>query len=178
LDLARPLAYRPEAGLLLQAPIPGQVVPTQRNRRVFFELAQHAGRALALVHSTRLPLGPPRSLEDTVDRLRAGLPDLALAAPDLHGAMRDLIAQLESRAGRHPAGPTVPSHGDFKWDQLLRNRGRFAVIDFEFFCQAEAALDLGYFCGYLAVPRPDDWREASAVEWLRQRFLRAYDRSA
>jgi aminoglycoside phosphotransferase (APT) family kinase protein len=176
--LARPLAYRADTGLLLQAAVPGRSVPGRRNHRRFVELVDQAGRGLAAIHASRLPFGPERSLEQTVDRLRLGLADLELTAPALHGALRDLIAQLGSRARKHPAGPAVPSHGDYKWDQFLKHRARFGLIDFEFFCQAESALDLGYFCAYLADPRPDDWREGAAVELLRHRFLRAYARAS
>src|SRR5688500_4217094 len=85
---------------------------------------------------------------------------------------------MKQRATRSKPEPAVPSHGDYKYDQLLRYRQQFVLIDFELFCQAEPGLDLGTFCAYLPPSRPGDWRESAAAELLREAFLAAYERAA
>ena len=137
--LPRPLAFRPRERLFLSAPAPGQPIGHDRNRRAFLDLVSAASPGLAAIHASAIPFGPTRRLEDLLARLRRGLDDLALVAPTLHLTLRQLLEQLEARAGRDAADPPVPSHGDFKWDQLLEHRGRLALIDFELFCQAEPA---------------------------------------
>src|SRR5205085_3895380 len=70
LRLARPLAYRSEASLLLQAAVPGQPVGRDRNRRIFHELARNAGPALASIHDSGIGLGSEQRLESVLRRLR------------------------------------------------------------------------------------------------------------
>ncbi|HYU18056.1 MAG TPA: phosphotransferase [Chloroflexota bacterium] len=99
---------------------------------------------------------------------------MLLTAPGLHQALRRQLGQIEARAARGHVTPWVPSHGDFRWDQFLEWRGRFSIIDFELFCQAEPSFDLGYFCAYLPPSSPTDWRDGAAAEMLRSAFLRTY----
>src|SRR6266540_4988627 len=73
LHLARPLAFRPQAGLLLQTPVGGRPVSGERNRTVFLKLVEHAASALAAIHRTDIPFGPQRSLDSLIARLEAGL---------------------------------------------------------------------------------------------------------
>ncbi|MBI2321047.1 MAG: phosphotransferase [Chloroflexi bacterium] len=174
LRLARPLAFRPEAGLLLQAPVAGTPISGERNRSAFLQLVTAAGTALAAIHGCDAPFGHERQLADLVRRLADELPDLALVSPALHRALGQLIAQIESRSERGSTAARVASHGDFKWDQFLEYRGRFALIDFELFCQAEPSYDLGYFCAYLPPSSPRDWRDSAAAEMLRGVFLHTY----
>lgn len=177
LQVTRPLAYRPELGLLLQAPVPGAPVGRQRNRVVFRELAEHAGEAAAAVHAADIDFGPEQQLEALLQRLEAGQVDVGLTAPNLYATLRTLCSQLRERAGHSWPGPLVPSHGDFKYDQFLVDEGRFTLIDFEMFCQAEKEFDLGTFCAYLPSSQPEDWRDGVAVEVLRTAFLRTYERA-
>ena len=174
LRLARPFAFRADAGLLLQAPVVGTPIGRERNRAVFLRLAEAAGPSLAAIHDAEIPFGPRRGIEELVARLESGLDEVALTSPALYLTLRRLTEQLAGRTARGRAEPSVFSHGDFKWDQFLEHRGRFALIDFELFCQAEPARDLGYFCAYLPPSRPRDWRDGVAVEQLRAAFLRSY----
>ncbi|HEU0167771.1 MAG TPA: phosphotransferase [Chloroflexota bacterium] len=174
LRVARPLAFRPEAGLLLQAPVAGKPLEGDRNTQEFLDLARAAGTALAGIHGADVPFGTFRGIEDAVDRLAAGLNDTMLLAPDLHPTLRLLVDQLRQRAPTDALPLPLPSHGDYKWDQFLVWRGQHSLIDFELFCQAEPALDVGYFCGYLPPSTPEDWQDAAASEVLRREFIAAY----
>jgi thiamine kinase-like enzyme len=137
-------------------------------------MVEHAARAAAVLHTAAISFGEPRTLDDLLTRLEAALNELSLTAPDLYLALWRLLDHLERRAARGRSAPMVPSHGDLKYDQLLEHRGRFALIDFEFFCQAEPYLDLGTFCAYLPSTIPPDWREGAAAELLRQLFVATY----
>lgn len=178
LKLAKPLAFRPEADLLLQSRVYGHPLTGDRNRAIFMRLASEAGRALAAVHEADVPFGAEKALDGLIGRLAHSLDDIGLIAPPLHAAARSLVRQLKSRAARTEPAPLVPSHGDYKYDQLLRHRQQFVLIDFEMFCRAEPGLDLGTFCAYLPPSRPLGWEDAAAAEVLRARFLRQYERSS
>jgi aminoglycoside phosphotransferase (APT) family kinase protein len=175
---ARPLAYVPEVSFLLQAPVSGRIIPDARNSEAFLDLAAAAGPALAAIHRSGIGSGPRRTLEGEIDRVRRGLDELILTAPALYQSLRQLLRQIEARAGQSTAADPAPSHGDYKWNQFLAARGRFSLIDFELFCQAEPYLDLGYFCAYLPPASPEDWRDGLATELLRTAFLQSYAGSA
>lgn len=178
LRLARPLAYRPEAGLLLQSPVPGAPIPRQRNHRRFLQLVEAAAPALAAIHAADVPFGDEKTLDQCLERLERSLGELLLTAPRLHQTMSLLVQQIRLRVRDTGSEFLVLSHGDFKWDQFLENDGQFTLIDFELFCQAEPAYDLGYFCAYLPPSIPDDWRDGMATEYLRTTFLRRYAEAA
>jgi hypothetical protein len=178
LRIPRPLAYRPDYGLLLQTRVPGEAIGRDRNRAIFRDLVRHAGPALAAIHSADAPFGPRRGLEELVARLNYAQTDVALAAPRLLRALRTLVSQIERRQGAAATvARLVPSHGDYKYDQFLEHEGLFTLIDFELFCQAEPELDLGTFCAYLPNTTPRDWREGAASEVLRSEFLLAYEQA-
>jgi hypothetical protein len=66
-----------------------------------------------------------------------------------------------------------PAHGGFKSSQLLFHSGQVFVVDFDGFCLADAALDVGYFLAYLrpsglwyARPGMREWFELAAREFV------------
>ncbi len=78
---------------------------------------------------------------------------------------RELAARLEA------ARPDSyrPAHGGFKSSQLLFHSHQVFVVDFDGFCMADAALDVGYFLAYLRPsglwyhsPDMREWFEAAA----------------
>ncbi|MGO4341512.1 phosphotransferase family protein [Pedococcus sp. 2YAF34] len=73
------------------------------------------------------------------------VPELADRAAALGRAVR---AALESST---PQG-FRPSHGSYKPSQLLHRDGAVLLVDFDQFCLADQALDLGYFLAYLRPP--------------------------
>lgn len=176
LHVPRPLAYRPEVGLLLQSPVPGAPIYPDRNTQIFRDLANHAGETLAAIHDIEVPFGQPKRIETLLERLQHSLEEMAYAGPAIYPTLEKLLAHLTKRVGngsKEPI-PLVGSHGDCKWDQFLEHDGRFSLIDFELFCQADRAYDLGYFCAYLPPSSPEDWRESAAAEVLRTEFLERY----
>jgi hypothetical protein len=176
LRVARPLAYEPEVNFLLQAPVGGRTIRDDRNSRLFLDLVKSAAEALALIHNGDIPFGRERPLQQELGRLESSLPELELTSPLLYQTMQLLVRQVMQRIKPEEHVELVPSHGDYKWNQFLHYRGRFSLIDFEFFCQAERWFDVGYFCGYLPTTSPKDWRDTLAVEVLRTSFLETYQR--
>jgi hypothetical protein len=138
-----------------------------------------AARALVDLHTsdTDTPATPLRSGTDEAGKaakraqvLATYLPSLA---PEIDRISRRLCDRLRSL---EPAGYR-PSHGSYKPSQLLvRNTSAF-VVDFDQFCRADPALDVGYFAAYLRPPgmfyhRPGTrgWFESAAAAF-RQAYV-------
>ncbi|MDQ1718769.1 MAG: hypothetical protein QOE89_2722, partial [Pseudonocardiales bacterium] len=73
----------------------------------------------------------------------------------------------------------VPAHGSYKPSQLLVRDGSVFLVDFDQFCQADPALDVGYFMAYLRPPGlfydrrgTRDWFD-TAAETFRNAYLGA-----
>ena len=91
-------------------------------------------------------------------------------AKEIHRLSQYLVSQLETQ---HSA-VYRPAHGGFKASQLLFHSNCVFVVDFDGFCLADAALDIGYFLAYLrpsglwyARPGMRQWFEASAQVFTR-----------
>src|SRR5260370_14537822 len=78
---------------------------------------------------------------------------------------RELAARMEATR----PDSYRPAHGGFKSSQLLFHGHQVFVVDFDGFCMADAALDVGYFLAYLRPsglwyhsPGMREWFEAAA----------------
>jgi aminoglycoside phosphotransferase (APT) family kinase protein len=118
---------------------------------VAFEVIGRAGRALAELHTSGL---------DT-DRLslRTGADEAGKAAkrarlleqyvPELTPEVRRVTGALCATLAGLPADTHRPGHGSYKPSQLLVRDGAVFLVDFDQFCLADPALDVGYFLAYL-----------------------------
>ena len=139
--------------------------------------------ALARLHTSQVrpASGSPRTgaKEAKRARERAGLiaGHNAPQAETTRRLAQELAARLEALE------PDIyrPAHGGFKSSQLLFHSGQVFVVDFDGFCMADAALDVGYFLAYLrpsglwyGSPGMREWFEAAArvfVSTYRQAML-------
>ena len=123
--------------------------------------------ALARLHTSevRPAGGSPRTgaKEAKRARERAGL----IAGHNAAQAetTRRLAQELATRLEALEPDSYRPAHGGFKSSQLLFHSGQVFVVDFDGFCMADAALDVGYFLAYL---RPGGlwYRSAGMREWF------------
>jgi Phosphotransferase enzyme family len=186
--LPRPLLCVDELGLILTEDLAmaGPIVagtevlrPVGHAAQPPLRSIQSAATALARLHSASFL--PKSSRTGAVEAARARTRALRFAdyVPELADRARSLAGRIEDRL--EPDIPTrVPAHGSFKPAQLVFQDGQVLITDFDQFCTADPALDVGYFLAYL---RPASlwygrraarsWFEASA-----RAFLSAYREAA
>lgn len=132
------------------------------------DLLDSTGRGLARLHtSTVRPAGSPRTgaKEAKRARERAGL--IAGYYPDQAEEVQQLAQTLATRMEQAEPEEYLPAHGGFKASQLLFSRAQVFVVDFDGFCLADPALDVGYFLAYL---RPSGlWYQRQGMRvWFTQ----------
>jgi Phosphotransferase enzyme family len=175
----RSLGYHPLLRLLLLEPAPGvpelsrllkahargepsAVTGVERALRTCAEIA-------AGLHTSGVAIGSARPAAAEVGRLEAGIAAVAGMAP----ALGDwLMGALQAVCDGLEASPELRSclcHGDLKHNQILIDGGARALVDFDTVCQAEPALDLGHFLGYLRLKTPVD-----AADRFADLFLERY----
>jgi hypothetical protein len=114
-----------------------------------------AGRLLSHLHARDEPIGHHRPLADDADDLTGYLTGAERIAPSVAAGLAEGIDRL--RAAAEPAGPSVPSHGAFRLDQVFVTGTGVKLIDLDSFCWAEPARDIGNLLAYLqwrAIRRP------------------------
>jgi hypothetical protein len=178
LAVPRSLGWRPELQLSLLEALPGEALigPALEARLrgtsppgalSLEEMVTACGHAAAAVHGSGVTLGPVRTIAHELVGLQR---DLAIVRPFVEDGGERAQAWYERVwALAQQSDPLRPclGHGDFKYEQLLFDGARSALVDFDAVCQAEPALDLGKFLAHLRVdaPRGDE---------LAEEFLRAY----
>ena len=127
------------------------------------------GRALARLHSSTVkPKDAPRTGAKEAKRARERAALIAARNPDQADEVQTLAQHLASQLEILRPDSYLPAHGGFKASQLLFHSHHVFVVDFDGFCLADPALDVGYFLAYL---RPSGlWYHKQG---MRQWFERA-----
>ncbi|HET9223292.1 MAG TPA: phosphotransferase, partial [Roseiflexaceae bacterium] len=156
-SIAEPLAYVSELKLMVQAPIAEELTledllksalreGTPESLDELYGCMRKAAAGLAAFHLSGAHHGESLALEYRFPEIRELIDRLVVAEPEVGDAATPLLARLEAYAAVHPAGALVPTHGTFNPEQVLIHQGRIGFIDFDDFCMAEPALDVGLFC--------------------------------
>lgn len=110
-----------------------------------------AAIALARLHTSQVSPGQhtlrPGSKEAKRAQERATL--LTVYYPALADQVQQLAQTLAQRLITLQPTTYRPAHGGFKASQLLYLDETISVVDFDGFCLADSALDVGYFLAYL-----------------------------
>lgn len=138
------------------------------------------GRIAAALHTSGLSLGADRPLEIELARLRANLAPMRRLSPELGKQLVNWLDVVERRAESIPATDLCQCHGDFSYTQLIFDGPHAGLVDFDNFCRAEPALDLGQFLAYLRYAGRKVRGSTSAAEQggpsevLAERFATSY----
>jgi len=174
LNVARPIGFIGEYGLLLEAAAPGKPVRGERETQEFFGVGRAAAEALAVVHESGLEPDEHINIEAELERLDSVSEQFAYVDPRAHFLLRELVLHLRDRLEKTYEEEYLPTHADLKYDQFIHEDGKYTLIDFDYFAMAETSYDLAKFCAYVIPSAPRGWEETVAAEATRNAFLRRY----
>ncbi|HLI08551.1 MAG TPA: phosphotransferase [Ktedonobacteraceae bacterium] len=122
-------------------------------------------RALARLHTSSVLPGKKRTGAQEARRASERAAVLAGHSPQQAGTVLQLARKLATALEEQQPERYRPAHGGFKASQLLFHSNSVFVVDFDGFCLADPALDIGYFLAYL---RPASlWYHRSGTrEWF------------
>lgn len=151
LAVPRALFYDSGRRFLAQQRVEGTLFPALVQRADYRIHFHQAGRALALLHTQRLPAGRAKLLDDHLDELIHPHPRALCAhLPEHRATVRALLAGMAaSEWGWRDAVEVAPLHRDFHLRQLFFGHGRVWLIDWDLFAHGDPALDVGNFLVYL-----------------------------
>jgi Phosphotransferase enzyme family len=168
----------PQVAQLLRARLRGE--PSPVSGLALEEAVDACGEIAAALHGSGLRRGAARPLRGELARLRAEVAPIRRLTPELGERLTRWLEQQESAAAATDPLPLCQSHGDFTYTQLIFDGPRSGLVDFDTFCQAEPALDLGHFLAYLrfaeakARGATSAAEQAELIERLADRFTAAY----
>jgi len=107
--------------------------------------------ALAGLHTSSVQPheGSPRTGAKEAKRARERASLIAAHTPGQAEEVQRLVQQLATALEALKPDAYRPAHGGFKASQLLFHSHQVFVVDFDGFCLADSALDVGYFLAYL-----------------------------
>ena len=174
LVVPRPLGYHPAFELYLQDAMPGEAIGSDRTKPEFLFSVLHAADALAAIHESGISTEKRLSFENEISRLDRTLDQFALVHPKAFFLLRELLIHVREKLKRMPTEDWLPTHGDYKYDQILHHDGAFSLIDFDYFAEAETSFDLAKYCAYVVPSAPLGWEQSVAAETARTAFLQRY----
>jgi Phosphotransferase enzyme family len=115
-----------------------------------FPVVAGAARALAELHTSGLGGGLRRRTgADEAGKAAKRARVLEQHVPGLAAEVRRVTGTLGDALTALPEDTLRPAHGSYKPSQLLVREGAVFLVDFDQFCLADPALDVGYFLAYL-----------------------------
>ncbi|QBD82190.1 hypothetical protein EPA93_41910 [Ktedonosporobacter rubrisoli] len=108
-------------------------------------------KALAQLHTSTLQLNPTllRTVAKEAKRAQERARLIMAKNPEQAERIEQLVQQLSSCLEQLQPEAYRPAHGGFKPSQLLFHSQHVFIVDFDGFCLADPALDVGYFLAYL-----------------------------
>jgi hypothetical protein len=154
--IAEPIACLPELKLMLQSTIPGELSledllksviarPNQGEEEKLHRYMRKTAAGLAAFHQSGASYGEHVELGERFVDIHKLIHRLAVLLPELENSILPLLERLENLAAVYAEEPAVPTHGTFNPEQVLIDGERIGFIDFDDYCMAEPALDVGLF---------------------------------
>jgi hypothetical protein len=171
----------PQVAQLIRASLRGEPPPVAG--LALEDAVDACGQIAAALHGSGLQLGPLRPFEEQLAALRAELAPIRRITPELGERLTRQLELVETRGAATAGLPLCQSHGDFTYTQLLFDGPRSGLVDFDTFCQAEPAFDLGRFLAYLRFAETKArgglavMDRVELIEQLAERFTSAYTRA-
>ncbi|MFP5346744.1 MAG: phosphotransferase family protein [Actinomycetes bacterium] len=126
-----------------------------------------AARALADLHTSSVATQgcADRTGEDEAGKATKRAKTLQRYVPDLTPEIAEVVDVLSRTLTGLSDDGLRPAHGSYKPSQLMVRAGQVFLVDFDQFCLADPALDVGYFLAYL---RPSGlwYRRAGRRAWF------------
>ena len=145
--VGRPIAYLPGLHALLQEESPGTTLgELLLQNRTTSLAARRIARALAIFNQDGVATTRRHSREDEISELKWAGDLLQWACPHLAAEVDRIIGAVVAGIEEVPSGPT---HRDLNPDHILLEGDRIALIDLDFFAEADPVLDAATFLAHL-----------------------------
>ncbi|MGH7675401.1 MAG: phosphotransferase family protein [Gemmatimonadales bacterium] len=143
ISVPAPVAAVPELGLWLQRKVQGTSATALLLERSGVELAARLGEAVHKLHTAGVPTRRRHTLADELRILQERLGAVARARPEWAARVERLLRACERVSARLSGQRRCGIHRDFYADHAVLDGQRVYLLDFDLYCEGDAAVDVG-----------------------------------
>ena len=149
ISVPEPIGMIPEFNMCLQRKVAGVSVAQLLHQEGGTQLARRIAEAIHKLHKADLPTRRRHTMENELRILHERLPLVAQIEPQWSKRLERILEKCD-RLGSSLVNPrTCGIHRDFYADQVLVDRSRLYLIDWDLYCQGDPGLDVGNFLGHV-----------------------------
>lgn len=138
-------------------------------------VAGRVAEAAHKLHVSGVPARRAHTLSDELGILHRHVPMVGRLRPGLQRRLDRLLAACDALAASLPREPACGIHRDFYPEQLVVDRQRLWLLDFDLYSQGDPAVDIGNFLGHITEEslrtRGNPRALADREQALEERFL-------
>ncbi|MGH9262522.1 MAG: phosphotransferase, partial [Acidimicrobiales bacterium] len=138
-----PVGAVPELGLWLQRKVQGTSATALLLERSGVDLAARLGEAVHKLHTAGVPTRRRHTLADELRILQERLGAVARARPEWAARVERLLRACERVSARLSGQRRCGIHRDFYADHAVLDGQRVYLLDFDLYCEGDAAVDVG-----------------------------------
>ncbi|MFQ6027807.1 MAG: aminoglycoside phosphotransferase family protein, partial [Dehalococcoidia bacterium] len=172
-NLPRPLGFISSLHLSLQEYVPGAPLRRLVDTPDFLERVKQAASSIATIHRTEVPAIRQRTTGRVLESLAGRVAIVSELQPDLGRQFHELTADLFPEVERHTE-IRGPVHRDFHLGNVLVDKDRLTLIDWDRTCHGDSLLDVGHFLASLQRVSLRNKGSVSALAEAKQGFLEEY----
>ena len=143
------VAYVKELGLWLQRKVPGCEMTWLLSTPAGPQLGTWVADSAIKIHQAGVPTARAHGIEDELRILFDGLDKVADAVPAWKSRIERMKQCAERIANSLSGRPLCGIHRDYYSDQIIVDRDRLWLLDFDLYCEGDPALDIGNFIAHV-----------------------------
>jgi len=148
-SVPEPLGVVPQFQMSLQRKVPGELCTAALLRPDGVRWAVRIAEAIHKLHAAKVPTDRSHSMKDELSILHEHLLQLARARPVWGKRLERILKACDELGACVPPPRLGGIHRDFYSGQVIVDRDRLWLLDFDLYCRGDPALDVGNFLGHI-----------------------------
>ena len=149
ISVPEPIGTISKFRMWLQRKVPGRLATDLLTASNGIELVRRIAEAVHKLHHTGVRPERRHTMADELEILRKCLLTVACEQPVLAGRILRVLEACVRLGRTTPTSALCGIHRDFYSDQVIVDGPRLYLIDFDLYCEGDAALDIGNFLGHI-----------------------------
>jgi thiamine kinase-like enzyme len=173
----QPVAYIPELGMVLQDEVKGKSLhDSLTDFQLSSEMIDGVAEALAMLHKSSLKIDKIYTVDEEVQLVEDWTNTMEEIDGDKANKFRRILKAIMGLSAEMRDIELRPAHRDFYDKQILFNKSekRMTILDFDTFCKADPALDVGNFLAHLTLRSLQLFGIKDKFEEMAKTFLERY----
>ena len=148
-SVPEPIGVVPNFRLWLQRKVPGETSSVALFKPEGVALARRIAEAIHKLHRAGVPTRRCHTVKDELRILHECVPLVARAGREWATRLARILAAADRLGASLPEPRACGIHRDFYSAQVIVDKARLWLLDFDLYCLGDPALDLGNFIGHL-----------------------------